>query len=186
MGEQYGRTVRDLLPEKLERIDEVVKEELSREPGMGEASIPGFVWEVAGSKATEAVRNVLDCDAFGLLARAWAKARELREYAGKQPQNKEATAYLVEHSVVTNVHPIVEVSLLDLGRTRLRFTLELAADFRAAELRILAGRIIAIGAGDCSASAQLKYGEVKLHNELKTLDLKLSGTIALDPPLTIG
>jgi len=80
------------------------------------------------------------------------------------------------------VHPILDVTIGVIGHVRLRFTLALAAEFRSAELSIRDGHIVAIGAGDCSVSAQLKYDEVNLHDELKSRIVKLSEPIRLAPP----
>jgi hypothetical protein len=188
MSEEFGRSVRDLLPGKLQDADKLVHEKLQDEPGVSNASIPGFIWGVVGSRVTEAVRGVLDCDVFEQLARAWAKARELKEYAdpSKHPADQEFTEFLGEHTLVANMHPVVEIGLRGLAKTRLRFTLELTAKIQTAELRILGGRIVAVGAGEALVAAQLKYRDVKLHPELKSVPVKLSQPLLLNPGLAIG
>ena len=155
---------------------------------MSDASIPGFIWSVVGARATEAVRGVLDCDVFEQLARAWAKARELKEYAhpSKHPADQEFTEFLGDHTLVAKMHPVVEIGLRGYGKTRLRFTLELSAKIHTAELRILGGRIVAIGAGEGLVAVQLKYRNVKLHDELESVAAKLSQPFVLSPGLAIG
>lgn len=188
MADEFGRRVRDLLPPKLEKIDQVAREKLQEEPGVRGASIPGFIWSVVGSRATDAVRKVLDCDVFEQIARAWVKARELSEYAdpNKHPADQEFTEFLGDHPVVAEMHPIVEVGLRGYGKTKLRFTLKLSARIKTAELRILAGRIVEIGAGEANVEVQLKYGDVDLHPKLESVPVKLSKPRVLNPGLAIG
>ena len=188
MDEEYGRALRKLLPESFEQMDDVIRTKLSGEPGADWARVPQFVWRFVGSRAADAVHDVLGMDIFEIIARGWAKAVELREYNDpvKYPPDKESKTHLFEHKLTANLHPVIEVTILGFGRTKLRFTLELTATFRSAELHIKGGRIVAVAAGDCSASAQLKYGEIKLHNEVKTADLQLGRPMPLDPGLTIG
>lgn len=189
MAEHYGCTVRELLPDRLERMPKILEEKFAENHSEGRADFPGFAWEVIGSKATEAIQKSLDCDVFELLARAWCKARELQELtaSGKYPPGQEATVFLGTHKLATQVHPVLVVTVFSIEGPRLRFTLELAAEFHSAALSILDGHITGIAAGDCSVSAQLKYGEVDLHKKLKSKSLKLFKPIKLTPPgLAIG
>ena len=188
MDDEYGRSLRTLLPDSFERMEDVVKEKLSSEPGADWGRVPKFAWNFVGSRATDAVHKVLGIDVFEIIARGWAKAVELREYNDpvKYPPDKESKTHLFDHKLTAKVHPVIEVTILGFGQTKLKFTLELTATFRSAELHIKGGRIVAVAAGDCSASAQLKYGDLKMHNEVKTADLKLGRPLPLDPALTIG
>ena len=184
MDEEYGQKVRELLPSKFERIDEVIRKKICSDDKVEQPSIPGFVWELVGSKATEAVHDLMDCDAFELLAHAWSTARELHECTdeSKHPPGKESLVFLGEHKLSTNVHPILELTIGSFVRERLRFTLELVAKFDVADLVIFNKHIVAIDKGVCSASAQLKYGNEKLHNELKSKRLTLAKPIKLRAP----
>lgn len=188
MEEEHGRALRKLLPGSFEHLEDVVRTKLSGEPGADWGRVPQFVWQFAGAKVADAVHEVLDIDAFELIARAWAKAVELSEYNDpvKFPRDKESKTHLLDHKLTAKLHPVIEVAILGFGRTKLRFTLELTARFRSAELLIKGGQIVAVAAGDCSASAQLKYGDIKLHKEMKTADLKVGRPLPLNPALTIG
>jgi hypothetical protein len=64
----------------------------------------------------------------------------------------------------------------------LAFTLRLTATLRAARLVIRDGCIIEIGRCDGSVSAQLKYGDIPLHDKLKSKDLPLIPGRPLPPP----
>jgi hypothetical protein len=188
MDDEYGRSLRTLLPDSFERMEDVVKEKLSSEPGADWGRVPKFAWNFVGSRATEAVHKVLGNgrlrDHRARLGKGGRAARVQRSgqvsaRQGKQDPSVRSQADRKSASRHRSDH-------LGFGQTKLKFTLELTATFRSAELHIKGGRIVAVAAGDCSASAQLKYGDLKLHNEVKTADLKLGRPLPLDPALTIG
>ncbi len=184
MSEQYGCKVSDLLPDKFDHLDQVIKEGLDGDSEEARPSIPRFAWQIIQSKATQAVRDVLDGDVFELLARAWCVARELHDFTDrrKYPPGKDSTVFLGNHQVSTEVHPVLVVTVGSLEGARLRFTLTLTAHFRSAALTIRDGHITAIDAGDCSVGAQLKYKDTKLHKELESREVKLPGRLRLQPP----
>ena len=184
MSEQYGCKVSDLLPETFDHLDEVIKEGLDGDSEGARPSIPRFAWKILQSKASQAVRDVLDGDVFELLARAWCVARELHDFTDgrKYPPGKDSTVFLGNHQVSTEVHPVLVVTVGSLEGARLRFTLTLTAHFRSAALTIRDGHITAIDAGDCSVGAQLKYKDTKLHKELESREVKLPGRLRLQPP----
>lgn len=177
-------TLRDLLPTEFKRMDEVVKSELHRDSALQKA-FPTALTGVVADKAAGAVLGVLNIDVFGLLAGAWAMARELHPYstaAGKHPPDETATLFLGEHELAAELHPSVELTFGAIGHFSLKFTLKLAARLRAAQLTIRNGHIIEIGRCDGSVSAQLKYGETPLHDELKSKDLPLIPSLPLPEP----
>jgi hypothetical protein len=189
MTETYGCSVRELLPDDFNRMDEVIKDGLNLASGEAPTTLPRVAMEVVESKAVEAVRDALDVDIFELLARAWGKARELHEFTDREkyPPEKTYTAFLGEHDLSTEVHPVLILTIGRLEGPRVRLTVELTAHFRLAELSIREGHIIAVGAGDGSVGAQLKYKDVPLHKELKSTPVKLSKALRLQPPgLAIG
>src|SRR6185312_7033020 len=47
--------------------------------GRGLRSGRTLAWGFVGSEATDALRNVLDCDVFELVAQGWCVAKELQE-----------------------------------------------------------------------------------------------------------
>jgi len=120
---------------------------------------------VAGDKATEALGDALDCDLFGILAKAWAGANELSEYADetKHPPDEKSTLVLDPHDLTVAVHPVVEVDFDVIGKITLRFDLELAAHFQLAQITIKGGHIIQIGKADASVSGKLSYAGAQLY-----------------------
>jgi hypothetical protein len=187
MADNYGRRVRELLPEKFDRLDAVIHKEMERDQAKGNRGVPGFVWDIVGTKAALAVRGTLDCDVFELLARGWCVAREFHAYTTdpeKTDPAKEWSVFLGEHEVKTNVHPVltVEIPTWVPPRVPLRFTLELTARFDSAEILIRNKHIIGIGAGTCSVAAQLKYRDQDLHTPLESRDVTLTPPLKLRPP----
>ncbi len=183
MPDDYGCRVRDLLPDRFDDMDKVVAEEMRSAEGGG-GGLPALAMRVAGDKAADAVKDALDCDLFETLAKAWSKARELHEYKDrkKHPPGERSTVFLGEHKLSAKLHPVLDLKFAALGHARLRFTVELKAKFRCADLTIQDGRIVEIGAGDCQATAQLKYGATNLHKELKSRQVTLTGPRVLPAP----
>ena len=188
MPEEDGCRVRDLLPDRFDDLDTVVKQEL-RGPNGEPGDPPAVAMKVLGEQAAKAVQDALDCDLFETLAQGWLKAKELREYADpkKHPPGERSTVFLAEHKLKTQLHPVLDVNMAPLWRGKLKLTVELKADFRCANLTILDGRIVEIAAGDCQAVGQLKYGSTNLHKPLKSRTFTLSRPRVLAAPgLAIG
>lgn len=181
MTEQIAVTVKDLLPASLKGINEVIQMELGKENNPG---FPGFVWELIGSEGNNALRGALSSDVFELLARGWCAARELHKYTDRteHPRGERSVVFLGEHTLTSTAYPVIIVSVGATQFRPLRLTLELKANFRTAALTIQDGHIRTLSAGDCSVSAQLKYGEFKLHDELKSRDVTLPGKLEFDKP----
>jgi hypothetical protein len=174
-------TVQDLLPANLKGMDEVIETALGKEGNVG---FPGFAWKVIGSEANDALRGTLNGDEFELLARGWCAARELHKYTDRveHPLGERSVVFLGEHTLVSNAYPVIIVTVGPTQYPPLRLTLELKAIFRTAALTIQDGHIRTLSAGDCSVSAQLKYGEFKLHDELKSRDVTLPGKLEFKAP----
>jgi len=189
MTEETGISVRELLPGSFSRLGQTLQEAASRENGPGERTLPGFAWRIAGSEASSALQTALDTDVFSLLARGWGVARELAKYAdrSKYPAAVTTIVYLGKHSVTAEVHPVLIVSIDGIEWPPFRFTLALSANFETVALVIRDAHIIGLDSGDCSVSAQLRYGEVPLPGELQSRHVALPGCLRFKPPgIAIG
>lgn len=163
MSEQSGCPIRDLLPASFDRMAGTMQTELCRQDGVTGTRL---AWGFVGSEASSAVLSVLNVDVFELVAHGWCVAKELHEYTDstRHPPNEHAIVHLGEHAFVKALHPVLEVMVGPIDCGSLRFTLELAAHFRAVALTIVSAHIIAVDAGDGFVGATLKYGDVTLHN----------------------
>jgi hypothetical protein len=159
-----GYPVRALLPAKLQNLDSQVSATVANDEKLNRG-LPGMALQIAGDKATGALGDALGCDIFGILAKAWAGAHELSEYADetKHPPDETSTLVLDPHDLTVTVHPLVEVDFDVVGKITLRFDLELAAHFQLAQITIKAGHIIQIGKADASVSGKLSYAGAKLY-----------------------
>jgi hypothetical protein len=179
-----GVKLSDLIPVDLDRLDATLKQQRSANAELAKTNLPKLAVGVMDEKVDQALRGVLDCDVFGLLAQAWAKARELHEFTDKtqHPPDEVSSMFLGEHSLSVEVHPTVDVAIGQLAKFSLRFTVELEAAFRMAELTIQAGYIKQIGKCDCEVSAVLKYDGIELHKPLKSKRIALIGAMVLVAP----
>jgi hypothetical protein len=183
MADASGLRVCDLLPARLDRLDARLKREQAGNAALAKSDLGGMALGVVGEKADEAIRGVLGIDLFGVLAQAWAKARELHEYAdvAKHPPDEISTVFLGDHALTAALHPSVDVSV-GPARFTLEFSLELEAQLRLAQLTIKAGHIAEVGKCDGQASAVLKYDGVALHDPLKSRRVTLAGPLTLAAP----
>jgi hypothetical protein len=184
MDEAGRPTVGDLLPDRLDGLEERIKDTLCEDPGVGSNKL---AWDLIGSEVEGALRSVLDCDLIETLARAWTTARALQDYAdpAKHPPGEAAVVHLGERVIERELHPVVAVTIGECQCMELRFTLCLAAHFSGLALTIRAPCITGGTAGDLKVSAQLKYGEVKLHKAAESRKLLLPGRFKLATPLEI-
>ena len=161
MTESSGCQVRELLPASLASMDDLMKQALCKDSDIRPRTL---AWGFIGSEATDALRSVLDCEVFELVAQGWCVAKELREYSdpARHPPGERSIVYLGKHSFVKTVHPVLDVTIESIKCPSLRFTLELAANFRSVALSITGGCITGAGAGDGDVGIQLKYGDATL------------------------
>lgn len=175
MTEGSGVSVRQLLPDRLGELEGAVKEQLENDGALSGARL---AWGFLGSKATEVLGQALDLDVFDLLARGWGKARELEEYTDPAlyPPDKDYIVFLGEHDLPPlSLHPELQFMIGRVPGPRLRFTLLLSAHLRSIALSIRGGYITAVGAGEAFVSAELKYGEAKLHEPLQSRHVTVGG-----------
>jgi hypothetical protein len=179
-------TVRRLLPDNYQRMDEAIEKYSREQPWTGQVSVPGFLWHVLGDRVTAGIHSILDGDVFGFLAAGWCKAREIRQSASKSLREPEMDVPLVlgKHELSTGIQPVAEVTLGDLGKTELRFDLVLKAKFESAVITLRKGRLTSVGSGDCEVSALLKYREYTLYNG-PSMKARMIQPLKFDPGLVI-
>jgi hypothetical protein len=177
-----GLSVADLLPSKLDHLDAAM--ERAKADNAKLASLPAIASGIVGERVDAAVRDALGCDVFQVLAGAWAKARELHDYADvtKHPADETATMFLGEHGLGVDLHPTVDVTITGLATFELRFTLTLQAALRMAELTIRHQHIVQLGRCDAALQSILKYGDIPLHEPLRSRRVTLSNPLTFAAP----
>lgn len=179
-----GVTVTGLLPDRFKDMETVVKNELSKDPA---TSVASKFLGLIGSAATDAIRDRLNFDVVELLGCGWVVARELHEYKDRQkhPPNETSIVYLGQHKMKTDVHPVVIITIGPIRR-EIPFTLEMTAQVNSFSLLIRDGHITGAGTGDCFVEAQLKCGDIPLHDPIKSRKVTLPGRHDFQTPgLTI-
>lgn len=173
MNEHSGVTVSQLIPDR-HAMEDVLKAELSKDRALSWA---GSAWALIGSRAMDAIRSRLNFDVVELLGHGWTVARQLHEYKDptKHPANESTILNLGEHSMRTECHPILMLTVGQMRPLKLRFTLELTAKIHAVALSIRNAHITAMGTGSCSVSALLKYGQIDLHDPVELPKVEFPG-----------
>jgi hypothetical protein len=150
-------------------------------------SAQAMVWGAVKSEAAECLEKALNLDVFEVFGRVWAKARELKEYADvkKYPPDQTVIVHLGKHDLVAKEKPVLDVMIGGVQLPVLEFALNLTAHFEAVALTVRGGRIYTITPGDCSAKAELKYGDAKLASN-ETPKLHVPGQISLGDGIAIA
>ena len=104
-----GGSLGDLIPADLEHLDDALARQRASNAELAKTILPKLAAGVLDEKIDEALLGALDCDVFGLLAQAWAKARELHEFTdeAQHPPDEISTMFLGEHSLSVELHPTV-------------------------------------------------------------------------------
>ncbi|MDH4165475.1 MAG: hypothetical protein OEV90_03585 [Gammaproteobacteria bacterium] len=186
MSEEAGRRLGELLPGRLSKLGETMHQELGSDPSLAGHSP---VWGFLASQASDALHAKLDVDLIDVLAGAWCKVRELREYTDptKHPPTERSTVTLGTHRFTRTLHPVVRCRVAGQTLLKLPLNLDVTAVIETVSLGIQNGHIVAVGGGSGRVSAQLKYGDKALHDELKSRAVKFYEPISLKAPgLRIG
>ena len=176
-----GLTLKQLLPASLERFQDQVEHEI-RKRGDGHTS--SYAWGLIRGSASKALVDALDVEFFDVLAQGWCKGLKLYQYtdASKHPPDTDEVLSLGKRKFPLTVHPVLSLAVSGRELLNLRFTLVLTAQLDSAACTIRNGCITRIAVGSCLVSAQLKYGEVALHEPSQSPSLPLPGSYDFDAP----
>ena len=189
-GDSEHQRVRDLLPKAYDDFDGAMRKRLEEEPDFKDLKDRGFddfLWRTVGGKALDAVSETLDFNVFGVFARAWVKANEIKLCAEESLKNTDEPVYLRlgKHTATATLKPTIEVIVDPFGKTRIPLDLDLSAVFETAELTLVNGEITEVGAGKCKVTALLKLGGKKLHQPQESPLLTLGRPLKLGRPLQV-
>lgn len=178
-------SLRALLPERLERIDTAVRDVIGDGNGLQQGQI---AWRFLGKKVGDCIQGAIDMDLLNVLADAWSTARELHAYAGppEHLRGKNIAVTLGQHEFTHTVRLELELSV-NGGRAGppLPLDLDLTASIESVVLTIRDGRLVGVGSGEGRVSLQLKYKEVPLHEEVRSVDLGRTAHLTLQPGITL-
>ncbi len=188
MSDAPDDSIRSLLPADYGQLDDQLRRQIGAAPEFAKKELPGFVWNMIGKKATQALDDTLDLNVFGVFARAWCKGVEIRRAARQSLAHPGMpfTLLLGKHKANTSLLPAVDITILPFATHRIPFELALAAEFESVELTLRDGAIASIGAGTCRVVAQLKCAGEPMHPAKPSQKVKLGAPHALKPPIVVA
>jgi hypothetical protein len=174
-------TLAMLLPDRLDGAAGEARKALCANEEVGRMSL---AWDYVGSQLEGALKSALDHDLLEVLAKGWATAATLSEYADleKHPVGERSVVELGAHDLSREVHPIVAVTIAPCPPVDLKFTFAITAHFGGLKLTVGDGHILSGAPGDAWASGQLSYNGVPLHKAAESRKVPLPGQFTFAAP----
>ncbi len=135
-------------------------------------------WDAVADMIADKAVELLDIPLLDILVAGWTKSREMERFADPEKFPPQAThlVALAEHTVKSEHHPYLEVSVREAVVGRIPFTLTVTLTLQALELEIQDGRIKAIRSGTLQGGGILALeSAVVLEKDFGTL--RLPGTL---------
>jgi hypothetical protein len=136
----------------------------------GGSQLASIEWDPVKGTIGDALRDKLaDLDPLACVSEAWCTASRLRLLAKKTkaaPGTKESLT-LGDHSLSSDMYPVVALSYGPLTLRELRFTLRFDAVVKWVVLIIAEGKIASIEGADLTVSASLYYQKYQLSRLLE-------------------
>jgi len=170
-----------LLPGRLDSMAERVKSRLSEDQQVGGLKL---AWGFIGKEIEAALKSVLDCDLFEILAKGWAQAAPLADFAdpSKHPPGERSVVELGKHALSRELHPVIAITIGSCPCVELKFTLAVTANVSGVRLAILDRHIVTADPGETWASVQLSYEGTPLHKAQESRKLAIPGEIRFASP----
>ena len=174
-------TLGDLLPDRLDSVDEQVRERLCDNEEIGAMKL---AWDYVGKELGNALKSVLDRDLLEVLGKIWSEYNEICAFADpdKHPPGERSVVALGQHDVKRELHPVIAVTVGPCPCVELKFLFELTASISGVRLSILDGHIIGGDLGELWASAQLSFEGVPLHPAQESAKVAIPGEFAFELP----
>ena len=131
-------------------------------------------WPASMPDVAEKLCELFDVPLPDLFWMSWKKSDELRTLLAESKQKPEATnsLELMEHTIVSEHHPYIEVRIRSMPVKKLEFTVKLSFKLEGFVLKIKAGEIEEILTGRCTAEGKILYeGLAIVEKELSPVDL---------------
>ena len=176
-----GLRLSALLPDRLDRVGELAEKTLCENEDIGGM---GLAWNYVAGERQGALKTALDCDLLEVLAKGWAQARLLAEYADpkRHPPGERAVIELGKHDLTRELHPVIAITIGSCPCVELRFTFAVAAHFGGVQLAVMDGHIVGGSPGDAWATAQLSYQGVPLYPESESRKVAIPGEFRFAAP----
>lgn len=170
-----------LLPDRLDSMGKRVQARLSEDQQVRGMKL---AWGIVGKEIQAALKSVLDCDLFEVLAKGWAQAAPLAGFvdAAKYPPGERHMVELGKHDLSRELHPVIAVTIGSCPCVELKFTLTVTANISGVRLAILDRHIVTADPGETWASAQLSYEGTPLHDAPESRKIRIPGEIRFASP----
>jgi hypothetical protein len=147
-------------------------------------ALPAAFHEPAAKAMIWALKNLLSDPVSETIAKAWAKAREIKKFADAPPDEVNEAA-LQEHDIALIRKPAVEL-VLNGAPTGLQFEFELKAGLvvESAVVTVQGRRVVGARLGGVLGSGSIACGEVTLV-ERKSSSVALPGALTFAPGIAI-
>jgi hypothetical protein len=162
--------VADLLPRRIGALGRSARQALAND---AKAVGQQIAWGYVTSRLDAALHEALDCDLFAVFANGWAQSPLLKSYAAAMTKPS-AEVQLGAHALTVNFYPTIAISIGPCPSTDLEFTLAVAAQFSGLKLEIANRHITGGVPGAVSASAELSFQSVTLHQS-QSREVELPG-----------
>ncbi len=126
-----------------------------------------FQWQKIQDEISENCTKLLNVPLKTILEKAWEKYEEVSQYLDTEKYGDENTFLipLVEHTVVSEHHPKIEVNLGEMHLATIDFDVHLELILNGIVLKIGQGKIQGVNAGKCKSKASLSCEEVLLFED---------------------
>lgn len=156
---------KNITPEKLSAMDknakfDSLKQEIKRKEKI-------FQWEKIQDEISENCTKLLNVSLKSILEKSWEKYEEVNQYLDTEKYGNENTFLipLVEHTVVSEHHPKIEVSLAEMHLTDIVFDIHLELILNGIVLKIGQGKIQGVNVGKCKSKASLSCENILLFED---------------------
>ena len=176
-----GVALSALLPDRLDSMGQRVKSRLSENEQVGGMKL---AWGFVGTEIQAALKSILGCDLLEILAKGWAQAAPLADFAdpAKHPPGERSVIELGKHDLSRELHPVIAVTIGSCPCIELNFTLTVTANISGVRLSILDRHIVTADPGETWASAQLSYEGTPLHPAPESKKIQIPGEIRFAAP----
>lgn len=156
---------KNLPPEKLIPVERNTKFENLKQEIIRKEKI--FQWEKIQNEITDNCTKLTNVPLKTILEKAWEKYEEVSQYLDVERYGAENTFLipLVEHTVVSQHHPKIEVSLGETHLADIDFDVHLELTLKGIILKINGGKIQGVNAGKCKSKASLSCEGVVLFED---------------------
>ena len=138
--------------EKLSKIE--LKEKVTELKAKINKKEPRLKWEKVYREVIETSSKLLNTKLKDILESAWGKYQEIEQYLDEEKYNSDEMFLIpmVEHTVVSEHHPKIEIRIGDVYIGKIDFEVNLKLWLSGIILKISQGKIQGVKAGKCKSS----------------------------------